>query len=76
MEVKELANKIKELNIASCTSCPFCEEERWFGRDCKLHGTICICIDVNIGSAESLLQLEHFFETGEVKEILEEEEND
>lgn len=73
MKVKELAKKIKELDIASCTSCPFCEEARWFGRDCKLHGTICVCIDVNIGSAESLLQLEHFFKTGEVKEILEEE---
>lgn len=63
MKVKELANKIKELNIESCTCCPF------YKRDgCKLHGTICVCIDVNIGSAESLLQLEHFFETGEVKD--------
>lgn len=68
MEIKELVKKIKELNIESCTYCPFYKRD-----DCKLHGTICVCIDVNIGSAESLLQLEHFFKTGEVKEILEEE---
>lgn len=71
MEVKELAERIKELNIQSCTGCPFHKRD-----DCKLHGTVCIDINNNIGSAESLLQLEHFFETGEVKEILEEEEND
>lgn len=71
MKVKNLAEKIKELNIDSCTSCPFYKRD-----DCKLHGTVCIDINNNIGTAEGLLQLEHFIKTGEVKEILEEEEND
>lgn len=69
MKVKNLAEKIKKLNIDSCTSCPFYKRD-----DCKLHGTVCIDINNNIGTAESLLQLQHFLKTGEVKEILEEEE--
>lgn len=67
MKVKELANKIKELNIASCTSCPFKRDY------CELHGVACIDVNENLGFAESLLQLEHFFETGAIKKILEEE---
>lgn len=70
MEVKELANKIKELNIVGCTYCPFSERTT-----CKIHGIICVDNNRNINYAKSLLQLEHFFE-GEVKEILEEEKND
>ncbi|MFQ9545332.1 MAG: hypothetical protein ACLR02_09970 [Clostridium sp.] len=70
MEVKELVKNIKELNIESCTGCPFYKRD-----DCKLHGVACI-VNKNLGLAESILQLEHFFKTGEVKEILEEEEND
>ena len=71
MEVKELAERIKELNIQSCTYCPFYKRD-----NCKLHGNICIDNSRNINNAKGLLQLEHFFKTGEVKEILEEEEND
>lgn len=63
MKVKNLAEKIKKLNIDSCTSCPFYKRD-----DCKLHGTVCIDINNNIGTAESLLQLQHFLKTGEVKE--------
>lgn len=70
MEVKELAEKIKELNIDSCTSCPFKRDY------CELHGVACIDVNENLGFAESLLQLEHFFETGAIKKILEEEKND
>lgn len=69
MEVKELARKIKELNIECCAGCPF------YKRDvlrvgCKLHASVCVCINVdsNVDNAEGLLQLEHFFETGEVKD--------
>lgn len=69
MKVKNLAEKIKELNIDSCTSCPFYKRD-----DCKLHGTVCIDINNNIGTAEGLLQLQHFIKTGAIKEILEEEE--
>lgn len=65
MEVKELAKKIRELNIESCTYCPFYKRD-----DCKLHGNICIDNSRNINNAKGLLQLEHFFKTGEVKEIL------
>lgn len=68
MEVKELAERIKELNIQSCTYCPFYKRD-----DCKLHGTVCIDINNNIGTAEGLLQLQHFIKTGAIKEILEEE---
>lgn len=71
MKVKNLAEKIKELNIDSCTSCPFYKRD-----DCKLHGTVCIDINNNIGTAEGLLQLQHFIKTGAIKELLEEEEND
>lgn len=68
MEVKELAKKIKELGIESCTDCPF------YKRDgCKIHGNICIDNKRNINNAKGLLQLEHFIKTGEIKEILEEE---
>ena len=71
MEVKELTKKIKKLNIEGCTDCPF------YKRDgCKVHGNICIDNNRNINNAKGLLQLEHFFKTGEVKEILEEEGND
>lgn len=66
MEVKELAEKIEKLNIQSCTGCPFYKRD-----DCELHGVACIDVNENLGFAESLLQLEHFFETGEVTEILE-----
>jgi hypothetical protein len=66
MKVKNLAGKIKELNIEGCTSCPFNERTT-----CKIHGNICISINNNIDNAKGLLQLEHFFKTGEVKEILE-----
>lgn len=69
MKIKNLAEKIKELNIDSCTSCPFYKRD-----DCKLHGTVCIDINNNIGTAEGLLQLQHFIKTGAIKEILEEEE--
>jgi len=71
VKVKKLAEKIKKLNIDSCTSCPF------YKRDgCKLPEITCVCIDRTIALAKGLLQLEHFLKTGEVKEILEEEEND
>lgn len=70
MKVKNLAEKIKELNIDSCTSCPFYKRD-----DCKLHGTVCIDINNNIGTAEGLLQLQHFIKTGAIKEILEEEDD-
>ena len=68
MKVKKLAKKIKELNIEGCASCPFNERAT-----CKIHGNICISINNNINNAKGLLQLEHFFKTGDVKEILEEE---
>lgn len=70
MKIKNLAEKIKELNIDSCTSCPFYKRD-----DCKLHGTVCIDINNNIGTAEGLLQLQHFIKTGAIKEILEEEDD-
>lgn len=71
MKVKNLAKKIKELNIESCTDCPF------YKRDgCKIHGTICIGTAHNVDTAKGLLQLEHFIKTKEIVEILEEEEND
>lgn len=64
MEVKELAKKIRELNIETCGDCPFYETPII----CKLHGDICIMDSTEV--AKGLLQLKMFFETEEVKEIL------
>lgn len=60
MKVKELAKKIKEMNVQSCGYCPFHKEIR-YGNDCKLHSSMCIYKGRNTAIADDILQLEKYF---------------
>lgn len=55
MKVKKLAKKIEKMNVRSCGSCPFANEEKI----CKLKGSMCLLR--REGLAEGLLVLEKFF---------------
>ena len=60
MEVKELVKKIEEMNVQSCGYCPF-HKEMWYGNDCKLHSSMCICKGRNTAIVNDILQLEKYF---------------
>ena len=57
MEVKELVKKIEEMNVQSCSDCPFSNERL----DCILDSSMCICVGRNTAIADDILQLEKYF---------------